>query len=125
MKTPIEVRKEDILMTSSFQGRRENTLVGHSISWRTRVWPDLGENIRTSISCPFSCAFCGFPEHAGKYQTVNVELIERELKSVDRMESVKSVYFIDDTFNVPVKRFKEILRMMIRNRFKFRSDVCR
>jgi radical SAM superfamily enzyme YgiQ (UPF0313 family) len=29
------------------------------------------------------------------------------------------VQFIDDTFNVPPKRFKEILRMMIKNRYRF------
>jgi radical SAM superfamily enzyme YgiQ (UPF0313 family) len=27
---------------------------------------------------------------------------------------------VDDTFNIPVKRFKEILRMLVKNRFRFR-----
>lgn len=78
-------------------------------------------NVRTAISCPFSCAFCGFPEHAGKYQTVNVELIEKELiQLVKSNKSLKSVYFIDDTFNVPKDRFKDILKMLIKNKFGFK-----
>ncbi len=76
-------------------------------------------NMRTSISCPFSCTFCGFPEHAGPYQTSAVEEIREELNQVNKIESLKSVQFIDDTFNVPVKRFKEILRMIIKNNYKF------
>jgi radical SAM PhpK family P-methyltransferase len=77
-------------------------------------------NIRTAISCPFSCSFCGFPQHAGKYQAAPVDMIEAELKTLDKTGTVKHVYFIDDTFNTPVKRFKEILRMMIKNNFGFK-----
>jgi anaerobic magnesium-protoporphyrin IX monomethyl ester cyclase len=78
-------------------------------------------NIRTAISCPFACAFCGFPENAGKYQTVEVELVEKELNTLTSINpKLKSIYFIDDTFNVPPKRFTEMLKMMIRNKYKFK-----
>ncbi len=76
-------------------------------------------NVRTAISCPFSCAFCGVPEHAGAYQTAGVEVIEKELNRLDKIESLESVHFIEDTFNVPKDRFKKILRMMIKNKYKF------
>lgn len=76
--------------------------------------------VRTAISCPFSCAFCGFPEHAGPYQTAEVQKIEQELNRLDRIGKVKSVHFIDDTFNIPVRRFKEILKMMINKKFTFK-----
>ncbi|WP_051572063.1 PhpK family radical SAM P-methyltransferase [Ruminiclostridium cellobioparum] len=76
--------------------------------------------IRTAISCPFSCSFCGFPQHAGKYQTVDVETIEKEWRALDSIGTVKSIYIIDDTFNVPRDRFKDILKMMIKNRFSFK-----
>ncbi|MFC2141212.1 radical SAM protein, partial [Acidobacteriota bacterium] len=75
--------------------------------------------IRTSISCPFSCAFCGFPRHAGKYQTAAVDKIKAELDGLAQIKSITGVNFIDDTFNVPAKRFKEILRMMIKNKYQF------
>jgi anaerobic magnesium-protoporphyrin IX monomethyl ester cyclase len=77
-------------------------------------------NVRTSISCPFSCAFCGFPEHAGTYQTASVDMVEKELKALHKIKGLKTLHFVDDTFNVPLKRFKEILRMMIRNQFEWR-----
>ncbi len=77
-------------------------------------------NIRTAVSCPFACSFCGFPEHAGPYQTAPVEAVERELLQLKRFPSIKSVHFVDDTFNVPPKRFKEILRMMIEHRLPFK-----
>lgn len=77
-------------------------------------------NVRTSISCPYSCSFCGFPQHAGKYQTAPVSAVEMELNRLARLASVKSVQFIDDTFNIPVKRFKDIIRMMIKNRYSFK-----
>jgi radical SAM PhpK family P-methyltransferase len=76
-------------------------------------------NIRTSISCPFSCAFCRFPKYAGKYQTAGVEDIEKELNLLNKVETIKCVYIIDDTFNIPLKRLKDILRMMIRNKYRF------
>jgi hypothetical protein len=49
-----------------------------------------------------------------------VELIEKELNQLDKIGTVKVVNFIDDTFNIPQKRFKEILRMMTRNRYEFK-----
>lgn len=76
-------------------------------------------NVRTSISCPFKCAFCGFPEHAGKYQAVEVERIEAELNLLFKANSVKCVNFIDDTFNFPTNRFKAILKMFKKNKYHF------
>jgi anaerobic magnesium-protoporphyrin IX monomethyl ester cyclase len=76
--------------------------------------------IRTAISCPFSCMFCGFPKHAGKYQTSEVKSIEKELNAIERIGTVKSINFIDDTFNVPNERFKAILKMMIKNKYSFK-----
>lgn len=101
----------------------DNQLSKNMVDWNL-FSPLLDESklvhVRTSISCPFSCAFCGFPEHAGKYQTVEVELIENELKILNKIKSLTSVCFTDDTFNVPGKRFKEIIRMLIKNKFGFK-----
>ena len=35
------------------------------------------------------------------------------------LSGVTTITFLDDTFNVPKRRFKDILRMMIRNRYDF------
>jgi anaerobic magnesium-protoporphyrin IX monomethyl ester cyclase len=101
--------------------REDNRLSENMVNWELfsdRINEHI--NVRTSISCPFSCSFCGFPEHAGQYQTVGVNEIEKELNLVAKSGKVRSVQFIDDTFNVPVKRFKEILKMMIKNSYSFR-----
>ncbi|MET9036003.1 PhpK family radical SAM P-methyltransferase [Streptomyces mirabilis] len=75
--------------------------------------------LRTAKSCPFSCAFCGFPARAGKYVYQPIELVERELDRIREHGSVTSLTIIDDTVNVPKVRFKEILRMMIRKNYGF------
>lgn len=98
--------------------RENNQLSENMVNWDL-FSNDVGEylNVRTSISCPFSCAFCGFPQHAGQFQTADVDQIEGELNLIEKLKKVKSINFIDDTFNIPVKRYKEILRMMIKNDF--------
>lgn len=100
---------------------RENNLLSENMVDWTLFTQRAGEfiNVRTSISCPFSCSFCGFPEHAGKYQTAEVDAVERELNRLNEIPTLKSVQFIDDTFNIPGNRFKKILRMMIDNKYKF------
>lgn len=105
---------------STERSRENNLLSRNMVDWDLFAGR-VGEyvNLRTSISCPFACAFCGFPEHAGKYQTADIYAIEGELDSLVNIPAVKSLYFIDDTINVPVKRFKEFLRMFIKNKYPF------
>jgi anaerobic magnesium-protoporphyrin IX monomethyl ester cyclase len=98
-----------------------NKLSGNMVDWALfadRV--DDYANLRTAISCPFACAFCGSPQHAGQWQTADVDDIEKEFESLAKIESLKSVHFIEDTFNVPPERFKKILRMMIENKYRFK-----
>jgi anaerobic magnesium-protoporphyrin IX monomethyl ester cyclase len=75
---------------------------------------------RTAKSCPFSCAFCGFPQRAGKYTYLGVEHVKHELDNLQRLGTVSTITFIDDTFNVPKVRFKELMRMMIDGDYGFR-----
>jgi len=74
--------------------------------------------MRTARSCPFACEFCNYPALAGPHTYLSVAAIERELR-VMKEAGVCDVIFIDDTFNVPFPRFKDICRMMIRNQFNF------
>ena len=106
--------------TSTPKVVEDNRLAENMVDWNLFAGR-VGDfaNLRTSISCPFSCAFCGFPEHAGHYQVAGIGDIERELTVLDSVHSLKCVHFIDDTFNVPKQRFKDMLRMMIQRRFTF------
>jgi radical SAM superfamily enzyme YgiQ (UPF0313 family) len=78
--------------------------------------------LRTAYSCPFSCAFCSAPKNQGKYQTMDVEIIERELDYLHKIDPYLHLSFIDDTFNFPPERFKSILKMMIKKKYKFTWD---
>lgn len=86
---------------------------------------DIGQflSIRTAKSCPFSCAFCGFPQRAGRYKYLSVADVEKELDRVQALGTVTTLTFLDDTFNLPPKRYRELLQMMIRNRYSFRWNA--
>ena len=101
--------------------RENNILENNMVDWS--LYKDrVGEYValRTSISCPFSCSFCGFPQHAGKYQTTSLEAIAYELDKLNEIGKTHCVHFIDDTFNVPPVRFKELIRMMIDRKYVFK-----
>ncbi len=94
--------------------RENNRLSDNMVDWRLfegNKWDYA--LIRTTISCPFSCAFCGFPEHAGKYQAAGIDAIARELDSLAEAQPDGRIHFVDDTFNVPKERFKALLAEMI------------
>jgi len=99
----------------------ENRLDECSIDWDSFDDCEIGATAqtRTARSCAFACSFCDYPVRAGSLALAGIDTIERELQSLDR-RGVRNVVFIDDTFNVPIGRFKDICRMIIRNDFDFR-----
>lgn len=74
--------------------------------------------MRTARSCPFACAFCNYPTFAGSHTLTNLKQIEKELIYLYEA-GVKNIIFIDDTFNIPLPRFKKLCRLMLRNKFNF------
>lgn len=112
-------RKENIFDSNLIEEER-NKLEKNPIKWD--LFKDrLGSlaAVRTALSCPFSCSFCEYPQRAGKYYTVSINNVEKELDEINKLGKVKNLMFIDDTFNVPPDRFKEILRMLIRKKYDF------
>ncbi|MBV9445318.1 MAG: PhpK family radical SAM P-methyltransferase [Streptosporangiaceae bacterium] len=75
---------------------------------------------RTAKSCPFHCAFCGFPARAGKYTYLPIEEIGTELDHIAEIGTIDTLTFIDDTFNVPKRRFESILGLMIERKYPFK-----
>ena len=65
---------------------------------------------RTTSGCPFNCAFCSYPRTAGGFHTATNEAVGRQIDAIAALPGVNKIVFIDDTFNVPISRFKEILR---------------
>ncbi len=100
----------------------ENRLEDTVIDYTSFPRRDIGElvSVRTALSCPFSCAFCGFPQRAGRHRAADPAHVEKELDGLRDLGGVSTITFLDDSFNVPRSRFKQILRMMIRNRYGFK-----
>lgn len=112
-------RGSDFVITQSVpesNGLAE-TMVDYSLFPREQIGQFI--STRTAKSCPFACAFCGFPQRAGKYTYTPLECVERELNAIAELGTVTTLTFLDDTFNVPKGRFKDIMRMMIRNNYGF------
>ena len=86
--------------------------------------------VQTSRGCPFDCSFCSVTGMFGKkYRFRSTGNVIEELRRYDRRGN--SVFFYDDNFTADRERTKELLRAMIRERFRFswttqvRADVAR
>lgn len=117
----IVYKEEDKYITNNIY-QEDNNLGENLIEWNLFNENKIGEiiSLRTSKSCPFSCSFCGFPQRAGKYKFMSVEETERQLDKIKEIGGVNTINFIDDCFNIPHKRFKELLEIMIKNNYNFK-----
>jgi p-methyltransferase len=77
--------------------------------------------VRTSTGCPFSCEFCSYPELARGFHVMPPEVVEENLKNVLSAPGINKIVFIDDTFNVPVRRFEKLLRLFAKYDFEWFS----
>ncbi|HEX7314159.1 MAG TPA: PhpK family radical SAM P-methyltransferase [Pyrinomonadaceae bacterium] len=75
-------------------------------------------SMRTARSCAFKCSFCSYPFLAGELTLTGLDAVEKEMRYL-KGHGVKNLIFIDDTFNIPLPRFKDLCRMMIKNKFDF------
>jgi radical SAM PhpK family P-methyltransferase len=98
-----------------------NSLDENYIDWHSFSDEHIGPTIQTRAarSCAFKCSFCNYPTRAGALTLTSLDVLEKELDSMRRRGNVQNVVFIDDTFNVPFPRFKEICRLMIKNKYDF------
>jgi radical SAM PhpK family P-methyltransferase len=98
-----------------------NDLDSNSVEWRyieKELITPLAY-LRTARSCPFSCSFCNYPTLAGEHVVTDLQVLESELRYLHEV-GTRYLIFVDDTFNVPLPRFKQLLRIMIENRWDFR-----
>jgi len=77
--------------------------------------------IRTASGCPFSCAFCSYPTTAHGWKTLQADRVRAHLDSICRIPKIDRIIFIDDTFNVPPHRFKELVRIFAEYPFEWFS----
>ena len=114
-------READGKLARTEAEKEGNSLDENFIDWRLFADEKLGATLQTrsARSCAFSCAFCAYPTRAGKLTLAGLDTIEQELDAMREIGGVRNAVFIDDTFNVPLPRFKEICRLMIRKRYGF------
>jgi p-methyltransferase len=94
------------------------------IRWKSLVPQDhLYHTVhtRTARSCAFKCAFCNFPVNQGELTLMPVEVFDKELQELQDCGRVRSLIFTDDTFNVPLRRFKELCRVLAKYDFEWYS----
>ena len=77
--------------------------------------------LRTSSGCPFRCAFCSYSVAAGGYHRSEIEDVVRQLEEIKRIKGIEAVVFIDDTLNVPEKRFRELVSALKNYDFRWYS----
>jgi anaerobic magnesium-protoporphyrin IX monomethyl ester cyclase len=77
--------------------------------------------IRTASGCPFACSFCSYPTTAHGWKTLHADRVRAHLDSICRIPNVDRIIFIDDTFNVPPHRFKELVRIFAEYPFEWFS----
>ena len=94
-----------------------------SALWDMLETPFLNHTMqmRTSSGCSFSCAFCSYPQTAGGFYTMSCVNVEEHLIKILNITGVNKIIFIDDTFNVPIKRFKELCRIFSKFNFEWFS----
>jgi anaerobic magnesium-protoporphyrin IX monomethyl ester cyclase len=93
------------------------------INWSQLELPFVASTVqtRTVSGCPFSCAFCSYPTTAGGHHLMDIDAYEQHLISLLQIQGVKRLVFIDDTFNVPPRRFKKLLKMFMKYEFEWFS----
>jgi anaerobic magnesium-protoporphyrin IX monomethyl ester cyclase len=78
-------------------------------------------HMRTARSCAFKCAFCEYPVNQGPLTVMPAEIVEEELRELQKLGTVRSLIFTDDTFNVPLGRFKQLLKVLAKFDFEWYS----
>ncbi len=97
----------------------DNPLDSTQIDWNSfdRSFFTPSAQMRTARSCAFKCAFCRYPAVAGPLATHEVDVVEAQLRTLSE-SGAERVIFIDDTFNVPLPRFKDLCRMMVKEKIE-------
>jgi len=70
----------------------------------------------TAFGCPFTCSFCIASRL--NYHTRDIKELEKEFKAMKKV-GIKEIFFIDSTFNANPPFVDAVLRMMIKNKFRF------
>lgn len=68
--------------------------------------------LRTVIGCPFACAFCSYPVMSKGFHPMSLDAVENLLENLKEIKRIKQLVILDDTANVPPKRFINICKLI-------------
>lgn len=107
--------------TFTYANKENNCLDSEIINWDYFKSHDFVPSVymRTSRGCCYACTYCTYPVFSGKYVCSDVSTIEKEM-DILYSKGVKYITFIDDSFNIPNKRFIDICELMIRKKYNFK-----
>lgn len=101
----------------------DNPLNDNGVNWTDLIAPGTQPTVisRTARSCAFNCAFCAYPLRAGALALASVDRVRAELDALVEIGGVHNLVFVDDTFNVPLRRFKDLCRLLAEYPFNWYS----
>lgn len=98
----------------------DNNMNENSLDWSlfpTRELQPMA-SIRSARSCAFKCAFCRYPILGGPFNLMELDRVDNELNYLHSI-GINHFMVIDDTFNVPGKRFKTFCQSLISSNYNF------
>jgi len=76
-------------------------------------------SMTTSRGCLYRCRFCTYHKWFPEVHNKSVEVLKDELRRIQSLGFVRHVRFSDDNFTAHHQRLKEVLKMMIQEKFDF------
>tara|TARA_B100000959_G_scaffold198667_1_gene207801 strand:+ start:8568 stop:9980 length:1413 start_codon:yes stop_codon:yes gene_type:complete len=75
--------------------------------------------VQTARGCPFQCVFCSSPTYlktiqGSKIRSHSIEWLDNELDYLVNHKGIREIYFVDDTFNLKIKRVEAICDLILR-----------
>jgi anaerobic magnesium-protoporphyrin IX monomethyl ester cyclase len=74
-------------------------------------------SVITSQGCHYKCRFCTYRRWFPKVRYKSLEVLKQELRRIQELGFVRHLRFADDNFTANPKRLKDVLRMMIDEKF--------
>ncbi|MFH1491689.1 MAG: radical SAM protein, partial [Pseudomonadota bacterium] len=76
-------------------------------------------SVTTSRGCYYRCRFCTYHRWFPRVNYKSLEVLQEELRGIQRLGFVRHVRFADDNFTAKKERLRAVLEMMIRENFDF------
>ena len=93
----------------------ENNDINSTLIDFSKIAPGSVVHIRTARSCSFKCSFCSYPTIAGDLALMDLDNAIDTVRKAKKA-GVSSLFFVDDTFNVPRPRFEELIDRLIKEK---------